>query len=100
MAKPILRLKIDVTKISKEHLFKGEKGTYLDLTLMENDQIDEYGNAGFVSQQVSKEAREAGVKGPIIGNYKTIEIKRKPAAQPAKQQQSQPNPEIDQDIPF
>ena len=24
MAKPILRLKIDVTKISKEHLFKGE----------------------------------------------------------------------------
>ena len=99
MAKPILRLKIDVTKIDKSHLFKGEKGTYLDVTLMENDQVDEYGNAGFVFQSVSKEAREAGVKGPIIGNYKTIDLKRKPAAQPAKQQQH--NPDIAEDsIPF
>ena len=99
MAKPILRLKIDVTKIDKSHLFKGERGTYLDLTLMENDQVDEYGNAGFVSQSVSKEAREAGVKGPIIGNYKTIELKRKPAVQPAKQ--PQPNSDYAQaDVPF
>lgn len=85
MARPKYRLKIDVTKIDKTHLFKGEKGTYLDLTLMENDKVDDFGNVGFISQSVSKESREAGIKGPIIGNYKSIDLKRKaPVAKPAE----------------
>ena len=99
MAKPIYRIKIDVTKIAKEHLYKGTKGTYLDLTMMANDAQDEYGNDGFISQSVSKESREAGIKGPIIGNYQAIDLKRKPANQPA--QKPQPNPDIQPDeCPF
>lgn len=66
-------LKIDVKKIAKEHLFVGAKGTYMDLTLMDNrDGTDEYGNDGFIVQSVTKEKREAGIKGPIIGNWRHI----------------------------
>jgi len=62
--------KIDVTKIDKEKLFKGEKGTYLDIAIFVNDETDQYGNNGMIVQSVSKEEREAGVKGAILGNIK------------------------------
>ena len=79
-------LKVDVTKIDKSLLFKGQKGTYLDCALHENrDGEDEYGNMGFISQSVGREARERGEKGPIIGNYKEIGRKQdKPAQRPAQ----------------
>lgn len=70
MADKIIRLKLDVTKIDKARLFKGEKGTYLDCTLLYNEVSDQYGNNGFISQDVSKEERESGIKGAILGNAK------------------------------
>lgn len=67
------RLKIDVTKIDKTALFTGEKGTYLDLTLMDNKEgRDKYDNDGFVIQDIGKSRRESGEKGPIIGKWKHI----------------------------
>ncbi len=68
------RLKIDVTKINKDLLFIGAKGKYMDLTLMDNRDggTDQYGNDGFIVQDVGKERREAGEKGPIIGNWKHV----------------------------
>jgi len=52
----------------------GAKGTYLDLALFENkDGKGEYGDDGFIVQEVTKEKREAGVKGPIIGNWRHVE---------------------------
>ena len=67
------KLKIDVKKIKKELLFDGAKGLYMDLTLMDNrDGTDQYGNDGFIVQDVGKERREAGEKGPIVGNWKHI----------------------------
>lgn len=69
----IITLNLDVTKISKELLYKGKKGTYCDLLLMENkDGTDQYGNDGFAVQGVSKERREAGERGPIVGNWKYL----------------------------
>jgi len=64
-------------------MFVGAKGTYLDLCLLENrDGTDQYGNDGMVIQEISKEARESGRKGPIIGNYRVIHAATKPAATP------------------
>jgi hypothetical protein len=69
----IIKAKIDVTKIDKARLFKGTKGTYLDLSLLENKAgTDQYGNDGFICQDVSKEEREQGIKGPIVGNFKIL----------------------------
>ena len=78
-------LSIDVMKIDKPALFKGKKGTYLGLTLLENkDGKDKYGNDGFVVQDIGKERRLAGEKGPIVGNWK---LKEERAAAPERTEQ-------------
>lgn len=67
----IIGIKLNVLKIDKARLFKGEKGTYLDITLLENrDGPDQYGNDFIVVQDVTKEEREKGIKGAILGNGK------------------------------
>lgn len=69
MAKIGVRLKIDVKKIEKARLFAGQKGTYLDATcFIELGEADQYGQHGMITQDVTKEEREAGTKGPILGN--------------------------------
>jgi hypothetical protein len=66
-------LKIDVTKIEKARLFKGDKGTYLDcIVFIDIDQPDQYGNHGMITQAVSKDEKAAGVKGPILGNSRVF----------------------------
>ena len=83
---------IDVTKIDKARLYKGEKGTYLNFKIMVRDEQDKYGNDGFIAESVSKEEREAGQKGTILGNIRIVAGK-----------QSEPAPEApaaDDDLPF
>ena len=74
--------KIDVTKIEKERLFIGKNGAkYLDFTFFLNDEEDQYGNNGMITQDVTKEEREQKVRGPILGNVKIF----------YRDNQSQPN---------
>lgn len=96
--------KIDVTKLDKGHFFKGQKGTYADLVLIPNkDGVDQYGNDGFVSQGISKEARDSGKKGAIIGNYRKI---NRGGADPGAAPKAKAKPaddlplEADDDVPF
>ncbi len=92
--------KIDVTKLDKSHFFKGQKGIYTDLMLISNkDGADQYGNDGFVSQGVSKEARDKGEKGKIVGNYKKIHRPEAPQAKPAAKAKVPHEPDQD-DVPF
>lgn len=64
-------LNINCSKIDKSALYEGKNGKYLSLVLFDNkDGVDQYGNAGFVCQDIGKERREAGERGPIIGNWK------------------------------
>ena len=73
MATVGVSVRIDVTKIDKDKLYKGQKGQYLDLTTFINlDEQDKYGNNGFISQSVSKEEKDSGVKTPILGNVKVF----------------------------
>jgi len=67
-------IKIDVTKIMKEHLFEGKNGAkWLDLIAWENKAgEDTYGNTHMVVQSLPKEARQDGKKGPILGNAKAF----------------------------
>ena len=71
----MISISFDVTKIDKERLFKGKKGTYLDVVLIDTPN-SEYGDYMAV-QSVSKEERENGIKGNILGNGKDI-VKRDP----------------------
>ena len=72
--KRIIRLKIDVKKIDKDRLFSGSKGTYLDATVFLDDEAGQYGDNGMITQDVSKEEREAGTKGNILGNATIVKI--------------------------
>jgi hypothetical protein len=102
----MIRAKIDVTKIDKSAMFKGTKGTYLDITLLDNrDGTDEYGNDGFIVQDIGKERRENGEKGPIIGNWKNLDKDKKeqqkrqaPQAKPTVPAKYEEDP--DDSIPF
>ena len=65
-------LKIDVSKIDKSMLFKGQKGVYLDAKVfIDIDQKDQYDNNGMITQEVSKDAPQ-GTQGAILGNCKVF----------------------------
>jgi hypothetical protein len=85
--------KIDVTKIDKAHLYKGK---FLDLVLWENrDGPGQYGDTHMIVQSVSKEARQAGTKGAIVGNLRPMESKGEVKSRPAFKKE-----ESTEDIPF
>lgn len=88
--KKVIQIKLNLSKVDKTRLFKGEKGVYLDATLFLNDEADQYGNHGMIVQSSTKDERESGYDSPILGNAKVSE---KQAPQPLTQE------EMD-DLPF
>jgi hypothetical protein len=100
-------LKIDVSKIEKARLFQGKKGIYLDgQVFIDIDQPDKYDNNGMITQVVSKEEREAGTQGPILGNCRIFWRGESQQGQQQNYQssQAQQTPQDDgfgdEDIPF
>src|SRR5690554_4205924 len=113
MSKVGVRVKLDVSKIDKARLFRGQKGTYLDCTaFIDLDEKGQYGDNGMVTQDVSKEEREQGVKGPILGNVTVFYRDDQPQQQAPQQspgqqgaalyggQQQAPAEDFDDTIPF
>ena len=88
---------INVSQIEKERLYAGKLGKYLDCTVFIEPVADQYGNNGMITQNVSKEERAQGVKGPILGNCKIFWTD-------GQQQQPQQQPAVDDfvgdEIPF
>lgn len=112
MSKVGVRVKLDVSKIDKARLFRGAKGVYLDCTaFIDLDQQGQYGDNGMVTQDVTKEEREQGVKGPILGNVTVFYRDDQPQQQTYQhaqaqyaQQQGQPQggggDDFNDEIPF
>jgi hypothetical protein len=95
--------KIDVTKIDKKYLFPGKNGAkWLDIILWENDEPDKYGNNYVAVQGISKEARDSGEKGYILGNGKKMERREQRTAKsnPRSSRNAHQEEEKDDDIPF
>ena len=67
----LLTASIDVTKIDKNKLIVGKKGTYCNLTIWIDDTPNQFGNDVSVQQSLSKEEREAGVAKIFLGNGKS-----------------------------
>ena len=97
---------INVSKIDKAKLFEGKQGKYLDaVAFIDIDELGQYGDNGMVTEGISKEDKDAGLKGTILGNAKVFwRDDGKPVVKEAdqQQQQTQPTPanDFDQDIPF
>jgi len=67
----MITAKIDVTKIDKKRLFVGKKGTYLDFTLIETPN-NTFGNDYMIVESITKEEREQGIQGRILGSAKIL----------------------------
>jgi len=107
MSKIGVRLSIDVKSIEKARLVQHSNGkVYLNMTaFIDPHNEGQYGDHGMITQDVSKEEKDNGVKGAILGNCKVFW--QEPAQQQAPQQYQQQAPQqqqapdnFDDDIPF
>lgn len=85
MGKIALGLKINLSKIEMARVFNGKEGAqYLDMTIFVNmDELDQYGNSGMITQDVTKEEKQQGVKGNILGNGNVFWVENGQAPQKA-----------------
>ncbi len=91
----VIRCSINVAKIDKARLYAGKSGTYLNIALLENKQgPDQYGNDFMIVQDITKEEREAGKKGPILGNAKFV------GGKPVSTVPDDDGPPPSDDVPF
>ena len=104
-----VNISIDVTKLDKARFVAGKNGQkYADLVaFIDIDQQNEYGKNGSVTQNCTKEEREAKVQMPFIGSVKVFykEDVQKQARPKQEQQQYVPSSgggvvDMDDDIPF
>jgi hypothetical protein len=97
MGKIALSLKINVSQIDKARLFVGQKGAYLDATIfVDLSELDQYGNSGMITQDVTKEEKQQGIKGNILGNGKIFWVENGQAPQPQGQGFQQQAPQQQQ----
>ena len=91
MSKIAIGLKIDLSKMDMNRIFNGKNGAqYLDATIfVDMNELDQYGNSGMITQDVTKDEKSNGVKGNILGNGKLFWVENGQApqqAQPSAQQ--------------
>jgi hypothetical protein len=99
----LISASIDVTKISKDKLVKGDKGTYLNITISINDEVDQYGNQAGIYESQSKDEREAKAKKNYLGNGKiawTSDGGSKPKQTPSTPTPPQASVDEDDSLPF
>lgn len=73
----MISVKLNVSKVDKNFLFKGKNGMMLDLLLIEKP--NQYGDDGFVKQSLPKEEferrKQNNIETPIIGNWKRVQAR-------------------------
>ncbi len=94
-------MSIDVSKLDKSRFYKGKKGTYAKLTCFINtEETSQFGDNGPITQELSKEDRDNGVKLPILGNAKIFWKDGQSGRvnqQTGQQSQGRPQPQSSQD---
>ena len=65
----ITNFSINLEAIPKELIIKGKKGSYVNLTMFQNDET-KFGNNASISLSQSQEVREAGEAKVYLGNGK------------------------------
>ena len=66
-------MKIDKSRMKQVTTKNGKKAAFIELTTyLDTDKNSDFGDHGFISQQLSQEEREAGKQTPILGNCKVV----------------------------
>ena len=69
----IIAASIDLTKLDKSRVKPGKNGVeYYDISIILNDQPNQYGQDASITTGQTKEERAAEVKASYIGNGKTV----------------------------
>jgi hypothetical protein len=63
----LVSISINVDLLDKSKLYKGKKGTYLNISGFLKEDADQYGNFGFITQDGVKTSES---NAPILGNFK------------------------------
>ena len=97
-------ININVSKIPKEKLYDGKKGKYLQVTFVQNNEPDQFGQNASVYVSQSQEENENKVPKIYLGNGKVVWTDGQ-VVDPVKKESSAPAPqpaqeEEDTDLPF
>lgn len=66
----IVNFSLDLTKLPKEKMIKGKKGTYINLSLSVNDETNDFGQNASVFISQTKEEKDQ--KKNYVGNGKVV----------------------------
>jgi len=110
----LITAKIDLTLVDMTRLFEGKKlnrkglnARYLDIVLMPTPN-NAFGDTHMIVQSITKEERESGMRGEILGNAKekggegvqADAPQRPPARRAPTTPPPPPQENIDEDVPF
>lgn len=98
----IIKASINLNNIPKDKIIEGKKGKYLPITIVLNDEVDNFGNNGPLTVEQSKEEREAKAPKVYLGNVSVVWTNGTnvaPAPRDNAPQKSQPAP-VEDDLPF
>jgi hypothetical protein len=81
----LITMSINLSKLDRSELYVGKTGDkYLNAQFYLKDEPDQYGHHGMITQSISKERREAGERGEILGNAKMLVFADKPQRAPSR----------------
>lgn len=77
----LITLSINASKLDQSRYVTDKNGNqWINISGFLNDEMDQYGNYGFVTQSPTKEERDSKVKMTILGNFR-LPTKNQPAPQ-------------------
>jgi hypothetical protein len=102
----IINASINLNHIDKSKIIEGKKGKYLPISIVINDEVDQFGNQGPITIAQSKDERSAKTAKTYLGNVKVVwtngdnvaAAPRDDQQAPAPPRQSAPAPS--DDLPF
>ena len=96
----ITNFSINLEAIPKELIVKGKKGSYINLTMFQNDET-KYGNNASISVSQSQDDREAKNPKVYLGNGKVVWVSGEGVSTAEREDGGASNDESDSnDLPF
>ncbi len=91
----LLNVSINLSKVDKAKIIKGQKGSYLNLTIEVKDEKDQYDNDVSTWQAQEKSERESGQHRNYLGDGRIIWTGQSQQAQQQTQQATQAVDDLD-----
>ena len=94
-----LNANINLSMLDKNHIVDGKQGKYANLRLV-NTPDSQYGYDYMIVQDIPKELRDQGLKGPILGNARVFDADQGKQAQKGAPAEVKVHAATSDDLPF